>query len=221
MVQKIFALTLCSTLAAHTIVLDPGHGGIFSGAVSPHLKLVEKAITLDIATHLQTILQKHGCSTLLTRTSDTHLAPLLKDDLQARTALANSVQADLFISIHCNSGSPKTHGFELYIPWRTEPDIESYGIALFLHHALAHHITPLWAGNLGNLNSTDRGIRQAKFTLFQGCNCPCVLIEIAYLSHPASEALLAQASYRQFLANVLYSGIVAWRGFISEPEIGQ
>lgn len=79
------------------VVIDPGHGGQDSGAVGP-TGLTEKAVTLDIAHRVATIVSRElGMETLLTRDDDTYVP------LDLRTARANAFHADLFVSIHCNA----------------------------------------------------------------------------------------------------------------------
>src|SRR5690606_5011626 len=81
-----------------TIVLDPGHGGHDSGAVGRQSK--EKDIALQVALKLGKKIQKEfpGIKVVYTRTTDVY------PKLYERPALANKHHADLFISIHCNSG---------------------------------------------------------------------------------------------------------------------
>ncbi len=78
------------------VVLDPGHGGDQDGAVSPD-GVKEKDVTLEIAQRVGAALRKRGVRVVLTRTGD------LPVPLANRPAIANAIQADLFLSIHCNS----------------------------------------------------------------------------------------------------------------------
>lgn len=91
------------------IVLDPGHGGHDPGAVGPN-KVYEKDVVLDIALKLKKILSENtNHEILLTRDSDVFIP------LEKRTFIANSINADLFVSIHANA-SPKRNakGIETY-----------------------------------------------------------------------------------------------------------
>jgi N-acetylmuramoyl-L-alanine amidase len=80
----------------HTIVIDPGHGGVETGAIGPG-GVQEKDLTLEFARNLAAKLGRLGVQTLLARTDDTRV------ELDARAAVANQNKADLFISIHLNS----------------------------------------------------------------------------------------------------------------------
>lgn len=87
------------------VVLDPGHGGRDSGAVSNDKKTYEKNIVLDIAKRIKTyITNEYGDSVkvLLTRTTDVFIP------LQERADFANKNDANLFLSIHINANSRTT-----------------------------------------------------------------------------------------------------------------
>lgn len=95
-------LTLLSALPAvaggpaFTAVIDPGHGGELDGAVSPRGDK-EKDLTLQIARRVKRRLELAGGRVVLTRTGDTRVP------LANRSAVANALPADLFVSIHLNS----------------------------------------------------------------------------------------------------------------------
>jgi N-acetylmuramoyl-L-alanine amidase len=77
------------------VVLDPGHGGIDRG--TSYKESLEKDVTLILAREVAAQLRIRGIDVVLTRDAD-HEMPLA-----ARTALANKLGADLFISLHMNS----------------------------------------------------------------------------------------------------------------------
>lgn len=105
------------------IVIDPGHGGHDPGAIGPK-KLCEKDVVLDIALKVKTILSRDpGFEVFLTRDRDVFI-PLVE-----RTAIANSKNADLFVSVHANA-SPRrdAKGIETYfLNW--SDDVESMKVA--------------------------------------------------------------------------------------------
>ena len=83
------------------IVVDPGHGGNDNGAVGQS-GAREKDIVLKIAKHLSHLLREDGrFKPVMTRQDDVFVP------LSQRTALANSVGGDLFISIHANAAHNK------------------------------------------------------------------------------------------------------------------
>jgi N-acetylmuramoyl-L-alanine amidase len=89
------------------IVLDPGHGGRDPGAQG---FAVEKDVTLAIARRLASLLRTRlGAEVVLTRTDDRTVT------LPARTARANTEEADLFVSIHANANPRgRLQGIETY-----------------------------------------------------------------------------------------------------------
>ncbi len=91
-------------LGVGRIVLDPGHGGKDSGAISLS-GLREKDVVLNIAKMLKLALEREtGCQVMLTRTTDRYLT------LAERTAFANAKKADVFISIHANAAENRSLG---------------------------------------------------------------------------------------------------------------
>ncbi|MGK7345800.1 MAG: N-acetylmuramoyl-L-alanine amidase [Candidatus Nitrospinota bacterium M3_3B_026] len=105
-----------------TIVIDPGHGGKDPGAIGP-TGLKEKDITLAISRRLERTLERRlGCRVVLTRRTDRFL------ELDERTVIANSLNADLFISIHVNaSRNRRARGIETYFlsPARSKDELET------------------------------------------------------------------------------------------------
>jgi N-acetylmuramoyl-L-alanine amidase len=83
------------------IVIDPGHGGEDFGAVGPS-GTKEKEVVLKIAKYLHSYLKKDERFKPVMTRQDDNFIPLSK-----RTALANSVGGDMFISIHANASSNK------------------------------------------------------------------------------------------------------------------
>ncbi|MFZ1946440.1 MAG: N-acetylmuramoyl-L-alanine amidase, partial [bacterium] len=95
-------------VALDVIVVDPGHGGSNRGSIGA-TGYLEKEFNLAVARKLKSALERDGLEVILTR-SDDILVPL-----ETRTELANSVGADMFISIHANGfASKEAGGFEVY-----------------------------------------------------------------------------------------------------------
>lgn len=97
------------SLKIKTVVLDAGHGGKDPGCLG---KLSHEAdVTLEMVLALGKMIEEKypTIKVIYTREDDTFI------ELNERTAIANKVHADLFISIHCNSGSKKAVGTETYV----------------------------------------------------------------------------------------------------------
>ncbi|MFZ9679894.1 MAG: N-acetylmuramoyl-L-alanine amidase family protein [Bacteroidia bacterium] len=90
------------------IVLDAGHGGHDSGCRGKGS--LEKKVTLQVAQRVAEHLKKQvpELSIHFTRKDD-HFV-----ELHERAAIANRLNADLFVSIHCNSGGSKAYGTETF-----------------------------------------------------------------------------------------------------------
>src|SRR5476651_544896 len=91
------------------VMIDPGHGGIDSGAVG-HEGSEEKHVVLEIANYVRAILgEQSHIEVKLTRDSD-HFIPLYQ-----RVELAHQHQADLFVSIHADGfTSPSAAGASVF-----------------------------------------------------------------------------------------------------------
>jgi len=90
------------------VVLDAGHGGHDPGNVGNGYK--EKSIALNIALKIGEELEKNpNIKVIYTRKSDVFV------DLFVRGKIANEANADLFVSIHCNSHNSQAHGTETFV----------------------------------------------------------------------------------------------------------
>ena len=95
------------------VVLDPGHGGQDPGTA--HNGLVEKDLNLKIAQYCKNELEEYtGVTVYMTRETDILLGNNTSEDLWNRVAKAKAWGADLFVSIHINSGGGK--GAEVWYP---------------------------------------------------------------------------------------------------------
>jgi N-acetylmuramoyl-L-alanine amidase len=116
---------------AIVIVVDPGHGGRFTGAC--YKRLCEKDFNLDISLKLRALLLSAGVTVVMTRTTDTAVDEPESDvngdglsngydDLAARNDIANLARADVNIHNHNNAfGCRCTRGSEIFTnfkqPW--------------------------------------------------------------------------------------------------------
>jgi len=195
------------------VVIDPGHGGWDRGTVGPS-GLEEKDLVLDVAQRLgKMISARLSAEVIYTRTDDTFIP------LESRSAMANSAQADLFVSIHGNSSDYRSvRGVETFYmdPGSTarlevvsatekkrSPDAvtASRQLAAAVQHAL---YTKLSADDPDLRN---RGVKPAPLVVLVGPSMPSVLSEISFLSSPAEEQRLKTSKYRDRIAEALYEGI--------------
>ena len=94
----------------YDIVIDPGHGGIDTGASNGNYH--ESKYTLDYSLTLKEVLEEAGLKVKLTRESDVKIDHY---GAGSRTGIPYEAKAKLMLSIHLNSSnSKKVHGTEIY-----------------------------------------------------------------------------------------------------------
>lgn len=214
------------------IVIDPGHGGHDTGTIGP-TGLKEKDLALDVALRLGKMIEdKLGAEVVYTREDDTFIP------LEDRTALANQVKADLFISIHANSSRDHSaRGVETYyLNFAASEDAmevaarENALAQASLHdlqdivkkiarnekieesHELAADIQTSLAKRLQRAvrSEKNRGVKRAPFVVLIGANMPSVLAEVSFLSNPADEAMLKKGDHRQRVAEGIFTGVSSY-----------
>jgi N-acetylmuramoyl-L-alanine amidase len=109
----------------YDIVIDPGHGGIDSGASKSNFR--ESLIALEIARKLHTQLTSLGLKVKLTRDGDYNPGGEGVDPYwhNGRVNMANNVRAKYLFSIHLNSAPyvMKKGGVEIYAPINANLDL--------------------------------------------------------------------------------------------------
>ena len=191
-------------LAGRRIVLDPGHGGAFDGAVGVD-SLTEAEVNLGVALYLWGLLSEAGADVMLTRSTDRDFLPdstgETADDLAVRVQRANAFAPDVFLSIHHNASPEYNRGknaVELY--YRADDPLASLELAVDLHTHLAR-----------NLGIDETGIRPGTyFVLRRSTAGAAVLGEASYISHPAVEERLRIAAKQQLEAEAYYLGLVSY-----------
>lgn len=175
------------------VVVDPGHSGWKEpGAV--HQPLTEAMIVLEIGRHVREQLIFNFIDCLLTRSG-----PIDTDDLDFRARLANDEQADLFVSIHCNSFESDTaNGVEVF---HFPGSKMGQAAAQCIQNALVK-----------GTGMRDRGVKTAAFYVLKNTDCPAVLVECGFLSNPTDRKLLVASNGRQRIARAITTGIVDYIG---------
>ncbi len=218
-----------ATTTLRRIVVDAGHGGKDPGAVGP-TGVLEKDVTLKLAKELSKELASQiGCEVILTRSHDVYLP------LEERTAIANKVGADLFISLHANANKSRTaYGIETYYLNFSKNDkaaavaarengtslkqVSDLELILFdlMANAKINESSRLAAEIQKSLvyriskkysNVRDLGVRQGPFYVLLGATMPSVLIETAFISHPREEKRLVSSAYQKSAAQAIASAI--------------
>lgn len=204
---------------SHTgiIVLDPGHGGNDIGARGSD-NMTEKQVAMTF-TSLMTERLKKAYKVVLTRKDDYQI------DIFDRSALANHLKADLFVSIH-TGGSFRNHpkgislfyydpsnnaaAFEKQTASLTEPSnaIKAWkqnqpGLVEKSRH-LAELIRKHLTQKDKELKPTSTG---APLIVMSGADMPAVLIEIGYITNPLDAKALKDKKHLSRVAQSICDAI--------------
>jgi N-acetylmuramoyl-L-alanine amidase len=210
-----------------TVVVDPGHGGTFSGAVGRD-GTREADLNLDIGSRLARMLEGAGIDVVLTRDTDREVnsPPTdrtfdgvidVTDDLAARADIANAVRADLFIAIHNNfavdrtTGGPSTYYSDAR-PFRARSARLARIIQDHMVEALSAWADDDWRpydhGSLVYPYYVLRGYDPPR--LLRPSRMPGVLSEGLFLSNPRELRLLQRPRVRQAMARAYYEAILEY-----------
>ncbi|PID76663.1 MAG: hypothetical protein CSB24_05370 [Deltaproteobacteria bacterium] len=225
-----FSLAQQLGLGVRKIVIDPGHGGKDPGAAAFGVK--EKDIVLQIARKLAAKLESEtGAEVLLTRDKDTFIP------LEERTAIANTSDADLFISLHINAHpSSKVRGIETYY-LNLSTNAEAMRVAARENATSTHQMSDLQdilsdIMKNSKINESARlakqvhgsiidglkqskkfadtknlDVKQAPFYVLIGAEMPAILLELGFISNPKEVERLQNKEYLEIITDEIAAGI--------------
>jgi N-acetylmuramoyl-L-alanine amidase len=210
------------------IVIDPGHGGDDTGAMAPS-GMMEKDLVLAVARQLAEILRERGHTVRLTREGDESRA------LTDRTALANRLEAEVFVSLHANATIVSAvRGAETYYmsldssatderaaatadienrPAEERSDRSALDLILWdlAQAEVLNESADLALAVQRRLNAQlglrDRGVKQAPFVVLTGATMPAILVEVGFLSNPSEAQQLDSPAHQRRLAESIALGI--------------
>jgi len=219
------------SLGVKRIIIDPGHGGRDYGAPGRIKGIHEKEIVLKIAQRLARKIRKEiKCEVIMTRNNDKFLT------LEERTAIANTKNADLFISIHTNANRDRrVYGIETYF-LNLATDKDSILVAARENATSTKNISDLQVilNDLmqnSKINESSRlaayiqvsmykhlkkkgysrikskGVKQAPFYVLIGAQMPAVLIETSFISNQRECKRLINSKYQERLCEGIVFGI--------------
>lgn len=230
-IQKERPVSRLLTYPVSKVVIDAGHGGKDPGAIGRN-GVKEKDITLDVARRLKGELEDKGIDVIMTRLSNSFIS------LSRRCEIANSSNADLFISIHVNANrARRIQGFEVYclrefsdsaiskLVYSGDADYLFKGMAMdnSSKNVKAILLDMIYTQNRGQaltlarcisssaakeVSLKNRGIKGANFFVLKNTHIPAILIEIGYISNSVEERYLRSSFYRQQLAESIASGLL-------------
>jgi N-acetylmuramoyl-L-alanine amidase len=202
-----------------SIAIDPGHGGIDSGAIG-YGGIKEKDVCLAIGMTVAHLLEQQGCSVVLTRNSDTNVF------LDQRTLCANKNHVDLLVSIHANYAfNTQAMGIETFcIRPNLFKELSSYlsdteknnAFALMGHkNDSSYKCAQAIQGHLcrsverSGVGVIDRKVKFSVTQLLLGAQMPSVLVEVGFLSNEKESELLKSVPYQKVLAQGIVDGIMS------------
>jgi N-acetylmuramoyl-L-alanine amidase len=215
-----------------TIVLDPGHGGIDPGAVSPH-GTKEKDVVLSFAQSLRTALLATGkYDVVLTRNDDTFIG------LKQRVEVARQENADLFIAVHADTVKGQdARGATIYTLSEKASDAEAEELAKkenrsdiiggldlqtenkqvtdilidLAQRESKNHAVFFSKKAVAQLKPltlmTGKPMRSAGFMVLKAPDVPSVLLELGYLSSKADEKLLTSNAWQSRIARAFAQAV--------------
>jgi len=230
--EKVETGTLARQLAlgVSRIVIDPGHGGKDFGAPGYIKGVHEKEIVLQIAKRLSKMIQKEiGCQVFLTRSDDRYLT------LEERTAIANTREADLFISLHTNAHKNSgAYGIETYF-LNLATDDDAIRVAAMENATSKKNISDLQTILTDLMQNTkinesarlasfiqvsmnenlskrydlinNKGVKQAPFYVLLGAQMPAILLETGFISNPRECKRLLSSEYQDHICRAIVNGI--------------
>ncbi|MCL5036944.1 MAG: N-acetylmuramoyl-L-alanine amidase [Chloroflexi bacterium] len=182
-------------LTGAAICIDPGHGGSDPGAMNTGVGLSEKYLTLDITDRLTKILTGWGLNVILTRYDDrdvSYQGSTAREELGARVRVANSMGADLFISIHINASySSNVNGTSLHYYKQKDKQLADCLLQSVIQKG----------------QRKNQGVRRNRFYVLAHTTMPAALVECCYISNPTEARLLTDPNFRQKLAEGIAEGL--------------
>jgi N-acetylmuramoyl-L-alanine amidase len=214
------------------VALDPGHGGVDPGAISPH-GIFEKNLTLPTARELARQLEATGrYRALLTRRGDSFVS------LRDRVARARANRADMFLSIHADAlPDSAMRGLSVYTLSNEASDRDTAALAIRenkddfvggVHLSRQPREIGAILLDLARRQTNNRSLmlaraiveelgravplletphRAAGFAVLTAPDMPSALVELGCLSNPEDERLLSQHAHQQLLARGLARAI--------------
>ncbi|WP_041833031.1 N-acetylmuramoyl-L-alanine amidase [Actinoplanes sp. N902-109] len=187
-----------SSLVGKTIVIDPGHGGAEDlGVLVPdgQLRWTEADLVFDIATRLEGRLAAAGMRVHLTRGP----APAQPMTGQERASLANSLGADLLISLHLDGQDSEL----------------AEGVATY-HYGTGSGLTSTVGERLANLvqreivvrtGMQDCRIHAKTWELLRLTRMPAVRVDLGYLTSPADRERLIDPLFREQVVEAILAAV--------------
>lgn len=195
--EKSEVVSINEKIYSGIIVIDPGHGGEDTGAISQN-NVNEKDIVLDISLKLGEKLEENNFKVYFTRKSDKALGNTVRSDIINRAKFINARNADIFLSIHLNGSDVESaKGVESYSRFL---DDKSYLLAESIQDELS------------SIEYTkDRGIKETNeksLGILRYTNITGVLLELGFITNSEDEKYLISEEGQDIIVDCILSGIL-------------
>lgn len=178
------------------IVLDAGHGGTDSGAISTIDKSVmEKTLTLDMINRLNERFLMLGYDVILTRTEDEYIK------LLDRARISNTSDADIFLSIHFNaSNSSTSKGIEVL--YGSEKNI------IIKKSEQVHMAKAILKELIDSTGAVNRGVKnRADLIVLNKTKTVAALCELGFVTNSEDMEKITDSSYLDTMADAIVRGV--------------
>ncbi len=179
-------------LEGKIIIIDPGHGGIDTGAPGPG-EINEKDANLAMALYLADMLKLAGAEVILTRTEDEAV------NLYDRPERIEQFNADLLISIHANAHAAGAMATEIR------------GLMILFNYAHNEQLADIMLKTMAEESSLPafRTWRR-NIAVLRHTHPPALLVEAGYMMHPYDNRHILQPAGQKELARAMLSGLVEY-----------
>ncbi|MBW1823288.1 MAG: N-acetylmuramoyl-L-alanine amidase [Deltaproteobacteria bacterium] len=189
-----------AALKGKVIVIDPGHGGMYRGAIGK-MGLRESEVNMGVALYLWGLLHDAGAYPIMTRTADTNVAfspsKQLSDDLLARSRLSNYLKPDLFISIHHNSNTNDTKKNNLEVYYKLMDPGPSQELAECIMERIEN-----------TFEVEKAQVLPGNYSVLRETRATAILGEASYLTHKENERRLSLHGFLRLEAEAYFLGIL-------------
>lgn len=195
--EKSEVVSINEEIYSGIIVIDPGHGGEDTGAISQN-NVNEKDVVLDISLKLGEKLEENNFKVYFTRKSDKALGNTVRSDIINRAKFINARNADIFLSIHLNGSDVESaKGVESYSRFL---DDKSYLLAESMQDELS------------SIEYTkDRGIKETdekSLGILRYTNITGVLLELGFITNSEDEKYLISEEGQDIIVDCILNGIL-------------
>lgn len=179
-----------SPLADKTVLLDPGHGGEDSGAISINGNVYEKTVTLATANYVKKELEEAGANVLMTRSDDSFV------DLNLINEQEKNALIDTFISFHYDSSTNNN---------------EATGFTTYYYHGNDQLLAEAVNTELEkNLSLPNRGVEAGDFQVIRESKTTSILLELGYMNTDTDLQTFITKDYQQGVANGVRDGLMTY-----------